>query len=244
MINRKVICLSGILLYVFLFLLTGCDFEDPYVPDYAGSSTLTGGLTSNPPINLDKTQVLLRGEDSFSTITDTKGEFSFRDLPPGDYILFVQKSPYIQENFQISIPKSREIDLGKFQVSLKGAVTGYIPDEKLATLEGELEIVIYIDGTPLIIDQSEDRDFIIDLKSTKSDIDIQAETKINVYIDDEFYSAKVNEDGNFIIDFIPPGIYNRIWIRLNSTGKIIPIASDSPIIIRSGETRLLKTPAN
>ena len=178
---------TGVLFCIISLILVGCDFEDPYVPDYAGSSTIKGKLISNPPINLDKTQVLLRGEDSFAVVTDVNGEFSFRDLPPGEYILFVQKTPYIQDSFHISVPKSNNLNLGELLVSPKGAIAGNIPSNKLAILQGELEIVIYINGTPLIVDQSEDRDFTIGLKSTDSDIDIQAETKIAVYIDDEYY---------------------------------------------------------
>jgi len=228
---------------LMIICIAGCEFDNPYVPDSAGSSTLTGHIITDPVMDLAGVEVLLRGQDSFAAVTDADGRFRFQDIPPGDYSLHVQKRPYLQDSFPVSVHKSTDEDMGDINVKLKGAIAGAIPDDKVAIIHGEVEVVVYIDGVPLVPQQDSEGTFTIDLSSTESNITIEAATKITVYIDNVPYSATVQDEGNFIVEFIPPGIYNDIRVKLNSEENALPIVSGGPVVVKSGQTRFL-TPAS
>jgi len=49
----------------------------------------------------------------------------------------------------------------------------------------------------------------------------------------------VQDDGNFIVEFVPPGIYNDIRVKVNSGENAIPVVSGGPVVIKSGQTRFL-----
>jgi hypothetical protein len=219
-------------------LATGCDFENPYVPESAGSSTLAGRIVADPMINLTGTEVILRGQDSFATVTGANGEFAFRDIPPGDYSLQAQKKPYLQDTISVNIPKSED-RVEDVDIKLKGAIAGTIPDDKIAIIHGEVEVVVYIDGIPLVPRQDSAGDFTIHMSSTESSISIQAATKITVYIDNVPYLATVQDEGTFIAEFVPPGIYSDIRVKLNSKESALPIVSGGPVVVKSGQTRFL-----
>jgi hypothetical protein len=231
-----------IFLIIFIAIVTlicGCEFEDPYVPDTTGSSKLTGQIVTEPETNLSGIEILLRGQDSFAATTDTDGKFSFQDIPPGVYTLQIQKKPYIQESLSVMLRKATDENLGIINVNLKGAIVGSIPRDKISIVHGEVEIVVYIDGVPLVPQQDDEGQFTIDLSSTKSDISIEAATRITVYIDNVTYSATVQDKGLFIVEFVPPGIYNDIRIKLNSSDSAFPIISGNPILVKSGQTRFI-----
>lgn len=222
----------------FAIFITGCDFDDPYVPDEAGSSSLTGRITTEPEMDLTGTEVLLRGQDSFAGVIDASGIFSFQDIPPGDYILYMQKNPYLQEAYPVKVRKSIHEDMGIINTKLKGAISGTIPNDKVSIVHGEVDVSVYVDGVPLVI-QEGDNDIAIELSSDESNIIISATTKITVYIDKVSYPATVRDDGTFIVEFVPPGIYNDIQIKLNSIEHSFPIVSDGPVVVKSGQTRYL-----
>jgi hypothetical protein len=219
--------------------IAGCEFDNPYVPDSASSSTLTGRIVTDPAMDLTGVEVLLRGQDSFAAITDADGKFRFRDIPPDDYSLQVQKKPYLQDSFPVSVRKSMDEDIGNVDIKLKGAIAGAIPNDKIAIIHGEVEVVIYIDDIPLVPQRDSEGAITIDLSSTESSISIEAATKITVYIDNAPYSATVQDEGNFIVEFIPPGIYNDIRVKLNSEENALPIVSGGPVVVKSGQTRFL-----
>jgi hypothetical protein len=222
-----------------VFCITGCEFDDPYVPDSAGSSSLAGRIVTEPVMDVTGAEVLLRGQDSFATVTDADGEFYFRDILPGDYSLQMQKKPYLQHSMPVNIAKSENKNIGSVSAELKGAIAGTIPDDKITIIHGEVEVVVYIDGIPLVPEQDSQGNLAIDLSSTESTINIKAATKIIVYIDNVPYSATVQNERNFIVEFVPPGIYNDIRIKLNSQGTALPIVSGGPVIVKNGQTRLL-----
>ena len=221
-----------------ILFITGCEFSDPYVPEYASSSTLTGRIVTDPVIELDGIEVLLRGQSSFVAITNSDGFFLFEDIPPGDYFLHMQKKPYLQNIFPVSVQKSTDEDMGEINVELKGAVAGIIPNNKIAIVHGEVEIVICVDGVPIMLQDSADN-LVIDLSSTESKITIETATKITIYIDDVSYSATVQDKGNFIVEFVPPGIYSDIRIKLNSGDDALPVVSGGPVVVKNGQTRFL-----
>ena len=57
----------------FAIYIIGCGFDNPYVPEVVGSSTLTGQIVTEPAIDLTGTEVLLRGQDSFAAVTGADG---------------------------------------------------------------------------------------------------------------------------------------------------------------------------
>jgi hypothetical protein len=234
--QRHLTFLASCLITVYI---TGCEFDNPYVPDSASSSTLTGRIVTDPAIDLTGAEVLLRGQDSFAAVTHTDGRFLFQDILPGDYSLQVQKKPYLQHTFPVSVRKSMDENIGDVNIQLKGAIAGTIPNDKIAIIHGEVEVVVYIDGVPLVPQEDNAGKFTIDLSSTESVISIHAETKITVYVDNAPYSATVQDEGAFIAEFIPPGIYNDIRVKLNSEENALPIVSGGPVVVKSGQTRFL-----
>lgn len=227
------LCLTAI------FIITGCEFDNPYVPDFAGSSTLTGRIVVEPVINLSGMDVFLRGQDSFADITNSNGIFHFNDIPPGNYSLEVQKRPYLRESFSIDINKSENRNIGDLNTELNGAIAGTIPGDKMAIIYGEIELVVYVDDIPLILQTDSESDLTIDMSSTESNINIRLATRITVYIDGTTYSALVQDDGQFLVEFIPPGIYSDIRVKLSSRDDSLPIVSGSPVVVKSGQTRVL-----
>jgi hypothetical protein len=225
--------------YLAIVCITGCGFDDPYVPDSAGSSTLTGRVVTNPAIDLTGVEIVLRGNDSFAAVTNADGSFRFRDISPGNYFLHVQKRPYLQDSFPVIVRKATDEDIGDVNVSLKGAIAGVIPNDKVTVIHGEVEVVVYIDGVPIVPQRDSAGDLTIDLSSTESSISVYAATKITVYIDNVPYSAAVQDEGTFIAEFVPPGIYNDIKVKLNSKESALPIASGGPVVVKSGQTRFL-----
>ena len=225
------------LLCLALVYATGCGFDDPYVPDSAGSSMLTGRIVTEPEIDSAGAEVLLRGPGSFASITDADGVFRFRDIPPGDYSLQIQKKPYLQYSRVLSVHKSTDEYIGDIDVELKGAIAGAIPNDKISVIHGEVEVIVYIDGIPFVPQKDGADDLTIDLSSTESVISVQAATKITVYIDNVSYSATVQDRGNFIVEFIEPGIYSDIRVKLNSQETALPLVSGGPVVVKSGQTR-------
>lgn len=234
--------------YIYLILtilcfatayITGCEFDDPYVPESAGSSTLTGRIVTEPTMNLTGAEVFLRGQNSFGSVTGTDGFFHFQDISPGNYSLQIQKKPYLQYSQPVVVRKSTDEDLGDIKIELKGAIAGTIPDDKIAIVHGEVEVIVYIDGIPFVPQQDSEGDLTIDLSSPESAISIQAEPKITVYVDNVPYSATVQDGGNFIVEFIDPGIYNDIRVRLNSQETSFPLVSGGTVVVKSGQTRFI-----
>ena len=224
---------------LMLIPMMGCEFDDPYIPDSTGSSTLTGHIVTDPAIDLNRAEVFLRGRDSFATVTDANGRFRFQDVPPGDYRLQVQKKPYLLDSFSVDIPKSEDEDMGDANVKLKGAIAGTLPTDKVAIVHGEVELAIYIDGVPLAVQQESTANLTIDLSSPESDIIIRATTKITVYIDSVPYPATVQDDGNFVVEFVPPGTYSNIQVKLNSEENAFPIVSGGLVVVKGGQTRFV-----
>ena len=219
--------------------ISACEFDNPYVPDHAGSSTLTGRVVTDPVMDVAGAEVLLRGQDSFATIADPDGTFHFRNVPPGDYSLQVQKKPYLQDSLPVQIRKSTDEDIGDVSFQLGGAIAGTIPNSDIAIVSGEVEVIVYIDGIPMVLQEDGEGDLTIELSSTESTISVQAATKITVYIDKVPYSATVLDEGNFVVEFVPPGIYSDIRVKPNSEEDTIPVASGGPVVVKSGQTRLL-----
>ncbi len=228
-----------LVLCLIVACITGCEFDEPYVPDYAGSSTLTGQIATEPGMDLTGAEVFLRGQDSFADIAGVDGKFYFQHIPPGDYSLQVQKRPYLQDTFPVSISKSANEDAGDLKAELKGAISGVIPDDKLTIIHGEVELIVYVDGVPITLQQDNEDDLSISLSSSESIINIQAIIRITVYIDDVPYSATVQSEGQFLVEFVPPGIYNDISVRLNSKETAFPIVSGGTVVVKSGQTRIL-----
>lgn len=229
----------GIICLVLVYM-TGCGFDNPYVPDEVGSSSLTGRIITEPAMSMQNADVLLEGEYSFAAVADFNGVFVFEDIPPGNYNLHLQKSPYLQEVLPVTLQKSMNEDLGDIKFKLNGAISGVIPENKISIVHGEVDVTVYVDGVPLLSNQSDD--ITIQLSSEKSTISVSAVTKITVYIDSVPYSAIVQEKGIFIVEFVPPGIYNDVRIKLNSTmEKTFPIVSGEPVVVNSGQTRFLAT---
>ncbi|MFC1713950.1 carboxypeptidase-like regulatory domain-containing protein [Candidatus Poribacteria bacterium] len=220
-------------------VISACEFGDPYVPDFAGSSTLTGRIVAEPATDVAGAEVFLRGQDSFTNIADADGRFHFQYITPGDYFLQVQKRPYLNTGFPVTIHKSMDVDTGDLKGNLKGAIAGTIPGDKLANIHGELELVVYADGVPLILDKGGEGDLAIDVSSTESKLIIHTITRITVFIDNVPYSAIIESGGEFLAEFIPPGIYSDVRVKLNTEGNSLPIASGSPIVVKSGQTRVL-----
>ena len=82
-----------IFLYLVFSFIPGCDFDDPYVPESAGSSSLSGRIATDPEVELSGAEVLLRGERAYASVTDVDGVFQFQNIPPDTYALQIQKSP-------------------------------------------------------------------------------------------------------------------------------------------------------
>ncbi len=221
------------------FYITGCGFDDPYIPDSVGSSTLKGHIVTEPLIDTTGTEVHLRGPSSFAGLTDSGGNFSFKNIPPGNYIVYLQKSPYLLDSFPVNVKKAEEETIGDIKIKLHGAITGVIPGDKISILQGEVEIVVYVNGIPNIPQRDQNGDFFIDLSSPDNIITIRTVTKTTVYIDGKGYTAKVMDDGNFIVEFVPPGIYNDIKVKLNSKEDTLTLVSNGTIEVKSGQTRIL-----
>lgn len=224
---------------LIVFYITGCGFDNPYIPDSVGSSTLKGRIVTEPSIDTTGTEVHLRGASSFAGLTDSGGNFSFKNIPPGNYIVYLQKSPYLLDSFPINIKKAEEETIGDIKVKLHGAIAGVIPSDKISILQGEVEIVVYVNGVPNIPQRDQNGDFFIDLSSPDNIITIRTVTKTTVYIDGIGYTAKVMDDGNFIVEFVPPGIYNDIKVKLNSKEDTLTLISNGTIEVKSGQTRTL-----
>lgn len=228
------------LIFIFIvFYITGCGFNDPYVPDSVGSSTLKGHIVTEPTMDTNQIEVHLRGSSSFSALTDLSGNFSFKNIPPGNYLVHLQKSPYLLDSFPVNVKKADEEIIGDIKVKLHGAIAGVIPSDKISILQGEVEIVVYVNGIPNIPQRNQNGDFFIDLSSPDNIITIKTITKTTVYVDDTGYTAKVMDDGNFIVEFVPPGIYNDIKVKLNSKEDTLTLVSDGTIEVKSGQTRIL-----
>jgi len=227
------------LLYLIIIYAAGCGFDNPYVPETAGSSTLTGRITPDSAMDLTGTKVLLQGQDSFATTTGANGEFHFKNIPPGGYSLQIQKAPYLLSSFPVNIRKATDENLGNVDVRLAGAIAGTIPDDKIAIVHGEVEVVVYVDGVPFMPQHGGTSDFVVELSSTESKISVRAETKIIVYIENVPYYATVQDRGSFIVEFVPPGIYNDIKVKVDSEEAAISLVSEGPIEVKSGQTRFL-----
>jgi hypothetical protein len=236
---HKIVYVSLIIFGFVMLYLTGCGFDDPYVPDSVGSSTLSGRIVANPSTDITETEVILKGQESLSAISDANGKFEIDDIIPGDYVLQIRKSPYLQTNLPVSIAKATKDDLGELNIKLQGAISAIIPLNKIGTLYGEFEIVVYVNGVPRVPERNTDGEFIIDLSSTGNDINIRTVTKTIVYIDGTSYSAKVLDGGELLVEFVPPGIYTDIRVKTNISGGTLPI-STVPIEVKSGEIRSIK----
>jgi hypothetical protein len=228
---HKIVYVSLIIFGFVMLYLTGCGFDDPYVPDSVGSSTLSGRIVANPSTDITETEVILKGQESLSAISDANGKFEIDDIIPGDYVL--------QTNLPVSIAKATKDDLGELNIKLQGAISATIPLNKMGTLYGEFEIVVYVNGVPRVPERNTDGEFIIDLSSTGNDINIRTVTKTIVYIDGTSYSAKVLDGGELLVEFVPPGIYTDIRVKTNISGGTLPI-STVPIEVKSGEIRSIK----
>lgn len=236
----KLVSICLIALYVI-----GCGFDDPYVPASVGSSTLSARIVTAPVINVADAEVILRGQESLSTVADAYGRFSFSDIPSGTYTLQMQKSPYLQSNITVNVEKNTKQDMGDLNVKLQGAISGIVSKEKLGTLYGEFEIVVYVDGVPRVPEKNANGDYMIDLSAKGNDINIRTVTKTIVYIDGTSYSAKVLDEGQILVEFVPPGIYNDVRVKQNTGNKSLSIAPGGPIVVNSGETRFLSAePSN
>ncbi len=225
--------------YFAIACISGCEFDNPYVPESAGSSALTGRIVTEPTMDLTGAEVFLRGQNSFGSVTGADGFFHFQDISPGNYSLQIQKKPYLQYSQPMIVRKSTDEDLGDVKIKLKGAIAGTIPDDKIAIVHGEVEVIVYIDGIPFVPQQDSEGDLTIDLSSPESAISIQAEPRITVYVDNVPYSATVQNGGNFIVEFIDPGIYNDIRVRLNSQETSFPLVSGGTVVVKSAQTRLI-----
>ena len=222
-----------------VFYISGCGFDDPYVPESVGSSTINGRIVTDPITDIAGAEVILRGEESLSTVADANGNFYLDDIKPGSYNLQLQKSPYLQSSIPVTVAKLSKQDMGDLKVKLLGAISGTVPKEKLGTLYGEFEIVVYVDGVPRVPEKNANGDYMIDLSASGNDINIRTITKTIVYIDDTPYSAKVLDEGNILVEFVPTGIYNDVRVKLNTGDKTLSLAPVGPIVVNSGETRTL-----
>jgi len=209
------------------------------VPDFAGSGTLTGRIVTRPAIESGKAEVFLSGQDSFAGITDENGNFHFQYITPGNYFLQVQRKPYLLDSFPMIVLKSMSKDMGDLEVNLRGAIAGTIPSNKMGDVHGELELIVYVDGVPLILQEGSEGDLAIDVLSDESNVTINTTTIITVYVDDVPYSATIQADRTFLVEFVPPGIYSDVRVKLNSGENGLPIASGGPIVVKSGQTRVL-----
>jgi len=228
-----------VLCLAVICIIIGCEFDEPYVPDFAGSSTLTGRIITDPAMDLTGMEALLHDRDSFADVTGADGKFCFQDIPPGDYLLHAQKKPYLQDSFRVTVRKSIDEDAGDLKSELKGAIAGTIPNDKLAVIYGEVELIVYVDGVPLIMQGSNENELTIDVSSTESNISIHTATRIMVYVDGVPYSALIQDNGEFVVEFVPPGIYNDIRVKLNSKEDTLSITSGDPVVVQSGQTRVL-----
>jgi len=225
-----------IILISAMVLLAGCGFDDPYVPESVGSSSLSGKIITKPSIDVSNAEVILRGQESISIISDVNGNFDIDDIIPGEYIVEIQKSPYLLTSFPLNIAKDSKDDLGEIKVDLLGAMSLTIPPNKIGTIYGEFEIVVYVNGVPRVPERNSDGEFVIGLTSTGNDINIRTVTKTIVYIDGTPYYAKVLEDGEIFVEFVPTGIYTDISVKLNTANGTLPVSS-VPVEIKSGEIR-------
>ena len=85
LLSRYLVLFVACLLAVCV--ISACEFDDPYVPDFAGSSTLAGRIVAEPATDLAGAEVFLHGQDSFTGVADADGRFHFQYIPPGDYLL-------------------------------------------------------------------------------------------------------------------------------------------------------------
>ena len=229
--------ITSVLICLIALYVIGCGFDDPYVPASVGSSTLSGGIVTDPIIDIAGAEVILRGQESLSTVADINGRFKLSDIPSGIYTLQLQKSPYLQSNISVTVAKDSKKDMGDLKVKLQGAISGIIPKNKLGTLYGEFEIVVYVDGVPRVPEKNSNGDYMIDLSASGNDINIRTVTKTIVYIDGTPYSAKVLDEGKIFVEFVPPGIYNDVRVKQNTGNNTLSMTPGGPIVVNSGETR-------
>lgn len=230
--------------FIFILILIpiyiiGCGFDDPYVPASVGSSRLSGRIITDPITDVTNAEIILRGEYSTSVIADANGRFQIKDITPGSYILQIQKSPYLQSNITVDIPKAVHKDMGDIHLKLNGAISGKVPQEKISTLYGEFEIVVYVEGIPRLPVKNKYGEYTIDHLPTNGDVKIYTVTRTIVFIDNEQYSAKVLEDGEILTEFVPPGIYNSVKVKTTTKEGFLPLTTEGPIVVNSGETRYL-----
>ncbi len=78
-------------------------------PQFEG--TIYDAMTENPgpPDPVQSVNLQISGT-SWSTMTDSSGNFSFRGLPPGTYDLLISKGNYIRQTRTISISKGNNIE--------------------------------------------------------------------------------------------------------------------------------------
>jgi len=219
--------------------ISGCGFDDPYVPESVGSSTINGRIVTDPITDVAGAEVILRGEESLSTVADANGNFYLNDIKPGSYTLQLQKTPYLQNSIPVNVAKLSKQDMGDLKVKLLGAISGTVSKEKLGTLYGEFEIVVYVDGVPRVPEKNANGDYMIGLSASGNDINIRTVTKTIVYIDGTPYLAKVLDEGQILVEFVPPGIYNEVRVKMNTGNNTLSLAPVGPIVINSGETRFL-----
>jgi hypothetical protein len=43
------------------------------------------------------------------------------------------------------------------------------------------------------------------------------------------------------VEFVPPGIYNDVSVKMNTGNNTLSLAPIGPIVVNSGETRILST---
>lgn len=227
------------LIVCLVLYISGCGFDDPYAPESVGSSTINGRIVTDPITDIAGAEVILRGDESLSTVADVNARFNFSDVKPGSYTLQLQKSPYLQSSIPINVAKLSKQDMGDLKVKLLGAISGTVPKEKLGTLYGEFEIVVYVDGVPSVPEKNANGDYVIGLSASGNDINIRTVTKTIVYIDGTPYSAKVLDEGQILVEFVPPGIYNDVSVKMNTGNNTLSLAPVGPIVVNSGETRFL-----
>ena len=235
----KTNCYVIILFSISIYIMGCSEFDDPYVPASVGSSSLTGRIITDPTTDATNAEAILKGQDSTSVITDSYGKFQFQDITPGSYTLQLQKSPYLQDNIPVNISKASDKDMGDINVKLDGAVSGKVPNDKISSLYGEFEIVIYVDGVPRLPQKNDNGDYMIDHLSSTGDVKIHTVTKTIVFVDGVQYSAKVLDGGVIMIEFVPPGIYNDIRVKTTTKEGSLPLSSEGPIVVNSGETRYI-----
>jgi hypothetical protein len=103
---------------------------------------------------------------TYETFSDTKGEYKFFDLPPGEYQVWADYPSYFESRVQTIKTNTQSCGIGDFVTRRKGAIFGHVRGADGAPIPDLLVSLVFADATPQEIFEDRKNKSVWNLAST------------------------------------------------------------------------------